>query len=452
MRVLAQRPNATLLLICAGALALRLFALWLAEPTSLAGDEFDYFKRAVAFARGEPHPDPAGRAPLAIAVYGTVFKLFHPWGQLAKATNAVFGALLVLPVHGLARAYAGDRAGWLAASMVALYPGFIAFSIALWSEPVFMLLVTTAMLALVQALAAASAGHAGAWLAFAGALFGLGALAKESALLLPFAMAVYYALRCRRQQVGRARSPMLGAALLLCAFGLVIAPRVIAINERGAPLALITRTSYMNLYVGNSPHGEGLAMRHYTQLGDDRVAAERRAREIAVRDISARMPAWPFEKAARQLPRFFKPGSFAVRRLHTPHGDPGRWGYGFRWSWLERPAVRIGLVVVVVLAYLAVLLPGAAGLVLSRKTELSGLFALFIVIQILPSILPFSMCRFRLPSMVFFIVGAASLVSMGRSDWRVASPQRRGFALGTVATLLLLVSMGYESALVATEG
>ena len=74
----------------------------------------------------------------------------------------------------------------------------------------------------------------------------------------------------------------------------------------------------MNLYVGNSVHGEGAAMKQYAKFADTRVESERIATALAMTQIRERLPLWPLQKLARQLPRFFNPNSFAVRRLHCP--------------------------------------------------------------------------------------------------------------------------------------
>jgi 4-amino-4-deoxy-L-arabinose transferase-like glycosyltransferase len=427
------------------ALSIRVIALHAAEPTLPAGDEWDYFRRAVRFARGQPSADPAGRAPGVIVLYGSVFRVFHPWVYLAKATNVVLSSLLVLPVYALGRSLGDRRVGLLAALLVALYPTFIAFSHFLWAEPLYMLLAASG-----TALIAWDLEHPSLWkLGAAGVLLGASALCKESGLLFPLAAAAWLLVR-ERSDWPRAA---LRAGVLVGLFGLTLLPRVVQINEPGQPLALITRTTSMNLYVGNSPHGAGAAMERYGELGPTRIEAEAAARAMAVRDIRSRLPGWPLEKVAKQLPGFFTPNNFAIRRLLMPAGDPGNWGYRFRWEIGQRMPLRVAGVVVCLLAYCAITLAGVPGLILARRRAQATLFMLFIASQLVPSIITFSMSRFRLPSMLFLAVGAAGLLVLGRGDdgdIATASRRRRAVAAGSCLLVGVLISLGYESVLQST--
>jgi 4-amino-4-deoxy-L-arabinose transferase-like glycosyltransferase len=444
-RTLVARPALGLAAILGLALAIRLLALFASEPTLPAGDEWDYFRRAVNLARGKVSGDPTGRAPGVILLYAGLFELFHPWAFLAKAMNTLLGSLLVLPVYVLGRSFGGERVGLLAALLVAVYPPFVAFSHFLWAEPLYMLLLVSAMSLLVWDLERPALWKLGA----AGVVFGLSALCKESGALFPLVAAGWLLARERADGWGAA----LRAGAVVAAFALTLLPRVIQINEPGAPLALITRTTSMNLYVGNNPFGAGTAMEHYAELSPNRVEAEAQARALALQYIHNRMPWWPFEKIAKQVPNFFTPNNFAIRRLLMPAGDPGNWGYRFRWEIGQRRELRVAAVVACVIAYLTVTLTGVAGLILSRRRAVSALFMLFIASQIVPSIITFSMSRFRLPSMLFFAIGSAGIMLLGPGpggDWAAASPRRRMLAAGSCALVGILIAMGYESVLRST--
>ena len=96
---------------------------------------------------------------------------------------------------------------------------------------------------------------------------------------------------------------------------------------------------------------------------DDRAAeALLEARELVLETIGRRLPAWPFEKIASELPNFVSPTSFAVRRLAmSPDAKWATnlaWAYRFRFDWLDPPAVRNAAFVVIVGAYLVVVLAG----------------------------------------------------------------------------------------------
>ena len=69
-------------------------------------------------------------------------------------------------------------------------------------------------------------------------------------IVLSLVAAIYFYLMDRAQP----RRAALRALSLSFAFGLVLLPWTLHINGPGQPFALVTRTGYMNLFVGNHPH------------------------------------------------------------------------------------------------------------------------------------------------------------------------------------------------------
>lgn len=345
---------------------IRLLALYASQPTLPAGDEWDYVRRAVWLANGRSLVDDAARAPGPIYLYAAVFRLFQPWLLLAKGANVLLGSAVVLPIFYLGRSLGGVRVGLVAAALAAGYPTFIAFSHFLWSEPLYVFLLVSGV-----ALLAWDLERPAVWkLAAAGFVLGLSALSKESGLLFPLLAVLYLAWQDRRQ-IGRAA---VRSACLVGVFALTLLPWALEINRPGLPFALVTRTSYMNLYIGNHAVSTGHGMQQYPTLAPTRLEAEAVAREIALANIARRMPWWPLEKIRSEVPRFFTPTSFAVRRLLMPPGDEGNWGYRFRWSIGNRRGPRVAASAVVVASYVTVTLAGVVGLVLSRRRRLVGLF------------------------------------------------------------------------------
>ncbi len=435
-----DQPAVSLGLILLGALSLRGLALWLSLDTPLAGDEPEYFARAVRRVLGPPGIDGGGRAPGAIALYAGAFEVGGISVTAARLVNVLASSLTVLPAYWLGRAWGGVGAGLLGALGVALYPNFIAFSHFLWSEPLFLLWVASALAGLVSGRGPLAWGR----VAGAGALLALAALTKESGVVfLPLAAAW---VAWKTWPEGRALA-LARAALLLLVAAAALAPRVAEVNGPGLPPALITRTGAMNLFIGNHPVSHFRGMHEYPGLAATPLAAERVARARALEEIRRRLPAWPLEKLAHEGPRFFTPTSFAIRRLLAPAGEPGGWRYQLRLPMGEAPIFRGFLVAGVVAAYVGVLLAGAAGWLLARRRDLSALFGLFLLAQIGPSIVMFSMSRFRLPSMLFFILGAAVLALHGRQDWAAASGLRKGLVLGIVTGLLVCLGLDYDSVL-----
>ena len=109
-----------------------------------------------------------------------------------------------------------------------------------------------------------------------------------------------------------------------------------------------------------------------------------------------------------------------------------------------------GAVVAVVASYLVALALGPIGLILSRRSEITILFGAFIGTQLLPSMVMFSMSRFRLASMVFLLIGAAAFAVRGRADWAMVSPSRRLWAVGTAVLLLGMAALDGASVLEST--
>jgi len=424
------------------ALVLRAWAMWWTLDTLPAGDEPEFYARAIRLARGGGFAPDAGRAPGLLVFYAAAFQVLAPAPWAAKTVNVLVSSLTVLPVYAIGRHLGGARLGLLAALGVALYPTFVAFSHFLWSAPLYMLLVAWGVAMLLRGMTAPGPG----WLVAAGVVLGMSALVKEAGLLFPLVAALWVAWQ---ERADLARAAM-RSGVLAGAFVLTILPWAIHINEPGLPFALVTRSAGMNLFIGNHPRSHGHAIEEYPTLGDTPLEAEVVARERAWAQIRARMPGWPFEKLVVEVPRFFTPTSFAVRRLLAAPDDPGGWGYRFRFAWADRQGVRVAAVVLVVASYVVVALAGVGGLVLSRRRDLAALFGLFVASQILPSVVTFAMSRFRLASMIFLILGAASLALFGRRDLAEASTLRRAAAIALTLLVLLMIGLDHRAVLEST--
>ena len=427
------------------ALAIRVGAWAITEPTGPAGDEGDWLLRAARIARGDPWPDDGARAPGLIFFYVVAFKVAGISIGVAKCANVLVSALTVWPVYEIGRRLGGGRVGSAAALAVAFYPTFIAFSHFLWPAPLYIFLLATGVAALLVGVEK-EGRERGLWLAGAGVFLGLSALVKESGLGFPVAAAFWVVWRCRRDRLGGWISGLWVAGLAT----LVLLPWVMSLQRPDQPFALVTRTGYMNLYVGNHPHGHGVGMREYPGLGATPREAQAIARDRAFSWIQSRGLAWPWEKVVKELPRFFTPTSFAIRRLLAEPDSPGGWRYHLVPAWIDFPWIRGAMVASVVVSYLAALVLGSMGLILAQRREVVTLFGLFIATQLLPSIVMFSMSRFRLATMTFLLIGAGQFLVRGRLDWSGASPLRRNVAAGTALILLGLAAIDASAVLEST--
>ena len=448
-----SRRHLILVAIAAVALLVRLAALLAIDATPLAGDEGDYFRRAVRVLEDGRIAQPGERAPLTELWYAALFWCFGTGVTVARVGNALLGALTIVPIFCLGRALLDARAGLWAAGLAALYPNFIAFSHYLWGEVLYLFLVASALALL------ARAGARPAWPSAlaAGGLLGLAALTREVGVVFPVVAAAWI-VWTQRQQL---RSALAGAGALLAGVAVVLAPWVVTLNTGVDDFAWVTRTANMNLYIGNTgpvrlEDGSWIGPnRHYWTLGSDRISAEREAGRLARAAIAERLPGWPFEKLAEQVPRFLTPTSFAVRRLLTDANDAGphqSWSYRFAEVLPDSPALRFVGVAIVVAGYLAVLLLGTVGLLTSPRRAAVVLCLLFVASQLLPTIVTFAASRFRLASMVVLLAAAGSQLRGQGTPFLAATTVRRRMAVLLAVGLLAIVASRYQDALRATWG
>jgi 4-amino-4-deoxy-L-arabinose transferase-like glycosyltransferase len=422
------------------ALAVRVVALVATAPTGLVNDELLYNALAEHLVSGGALGDAGGRPPGVVLFYAALFGILGPSIQLARAGNVLLSAATVPVVFALGRSFGGVRTGLLAALLAALYPGLVAYSHGLWSETLYLFAMLSGL-----ALVIGHRERPVAWkLAAAGALFGIGALTREVGLLVAVFTAGFLAFESRpRWKPGLAR-----AALLLAPVALITLPWGAHVYATTGDLALASRTSWFNLYVGNAPVPEVGGWRAhpwhvYETLGRTRSEREAAARRLALEAIRERMPWWPLEKLG-ELRSFLAPTSLAVARLRVDaDAGPirvvaaGRWSYRFRVEALDSAGFRDGMALACVAAYLIVLVPGVAGLLLARERALTRLFGLCLLAHVLPPLLAFALSRFRLPVMPVFMIGAAWLACAPSAAWRGASTRRR-----LAAGLLALAALG----------
>lgn len=159
----------------------------------LSGDPFDYDRlgRLIAAGHGfgESVLSPSGgptafRAPLYPLFLGGVYEVSGGSMLAARLLQAALGAAAVVLLWLVARRLFGRRAAFVAATVAAVYPPLVVSSVALMSEAVFVpLLLGTVACGLVARDGGPTAAR---WSLAAGALFGLGMLARpNSAVLIP---------------------------------------------------------------------------------------------------------------------------------------------------------------------------------------------------------------------------------------------------------------------------
>ena len=72
------------------------------------------------------------------------------------------------------------------------------------------------------------------------------------------------------------------------------------------------------------------------------------------------------------------------------------------------------------------------------------LLLIFVLSQIAPTIVTFSISRFRIASMAVAILGAAWLIRTGPDAWRQASPAARVTALAAASAIAWMIGLRWD--------
>ena len=98
-------------LILLFALALRILILIAIEPTPLAGDEADYYQRAVRLASQGRMEGAGERAPANEFFFAALFRLFGISPLVARLGNVVLSTASAIPIYALGRQLGGGANG-----------------------------------------------------------------------------------------------------------------------------------------------------------------------------------------------------------------------------------------------------------------------------------------------------------------------------------------------------
>lgn len=227
-----------LLVIALGALVLRVAYVAFAKTNQpVRGDQLFYNAEANRLARGDGFLEPfdpqalsrgviregkdpaADHPPLTVIVLAPVSFVTREALIPQRLTMAVLGTAAVVVIGLLARRLAGDRAGWIAAGIAAIYPNLWVNDGLIMSETIATLVVALALLYAYRLIREPKL-----WTALVvGALCGLAALTRAELVLLVPLLAVPAALVARSIAVGQ-RWKLAGAGVLAAA--VVIGPWV----------------------------------------------------------------------------------------------------------------------------------------------------------------------------------------------------------------------------------
>lgn len=294
-----------------------------------------YLHRAISIASGRGYSEgdlPTAYWPIGYPAFlGALFFLFGPRPIVGQVGNIVLGAGSLLLVISLSRyLFRDERIARISAALLTLYPNHAAYAPFLFTETYFTFLVLLGSLLFLK-------GH-GRWSLLAcGVVFGLASLTKPQVVFLPAFLVV---LRLAAPEWRKSRNAVVMAAVALyAALGATMLPWTIRNTLTFGEIVLVSTNGGATLLTGNNPSARGdfteddREVRKANFSVKDQVAADRRARELAVQWIE------------NNPQRFLALVPLKIWRLWAPDGEAEWWyqrGFAFydNYLYLFR-AVRI---------------------------------------------------------------------------------------------------------------
>jgi 4-amino-4-deoxy-L-arabinose transferase-like glycosyltransferase len=228
-RVDALDPAVALAAFVALAFALRLLtAFFFAGMVGSEGAEYATIARNIMSGRGYSGLVTEGPElifpPLFPALIAAFSFLTNDFEWAGRLVSMIFGALLVVPTYLIARRIFGRRTALFAGALVAVHPFLIRYSIAIFTETMFLTLILTAIYMSMRSASSPTLRNVG----LAGAFYGLAYLVRQEAfayLLLGIGFMVL-AIALRRPSSLRRPRTVSRLALLPLIFCVLAGPYV----------------------------------------------------------------------------------------------------------------------------------------------------------------------------------------------------------------------------------
>ena len=413
-----------LLLIALGALVLRVGYVAFAKTNQpIHGDQLFYNAEANRLARGDGFLEPfdpqalsrgviregkdpaADHPPLTVIVLAPVSFVTSQALIPQRLTMAVLGTVAVVVIGLLARRLAGDRAGWIAAGIAAIYPNLWVNDGLIMSETIATLVVALALLYAYRLIREPNVWNA----LIVGALCGLAALTRAELVLLVPLLAVPAALVARSVATAQ-RWRLAGIGVLAAA--VLIAPWV------GYNLARFEEPTYLSTNDGiallgsncdSVYFGDGIGLTDLKCLGPnprgDQSVDSKIFRDRAfdyIRDHKKRAVLVAFARVGRTW-SLYRPWDM----INYNKGE-GREGW----------VTTLGLI-----AYYPLLIAAVAGwVVMRRRRRRSWPLLVPALVVTIASAATYGQTRFRVPAEPTLVVLAAvAIAAVVARDW----PARR---------------------------
>jgi 4-amino-4-deoxy-L-arabinose transferase-like glycosyltransferase len=405
------RPGVALWWLAAALLAGALLRVgWLAAIDTQPVTDFDwYFTRATEISRGmgyQVEESPTAYWPAGYpALLGAWLALLGSSVTAAKALNILLSMTAIPLVFWIAeRLLRSERAAIAAGWMAALFPPFVAYSNILASEPLYVALTLIGVLWMLQA------GPRRRWWLGAGLAFGVAALVRPQAAVLPFL--VLLAVWLGDGEALEGLSPWAAAGLVLAGTVLPLVPWTIRNAQVFNSFVFVSTNGGDNLLIG---HHDGATGRYKNPdacglerpPGMGEVERDREARAAALAYIRSE-PQSVLNLAGAKLAATFGPGRDAAYwGFQTERGRlivPGRFEdqYLFKWfsgaAWWGQALLLAGA------------LAGTGWLALRlRRVPITPLVVLGFTALV--SVAFFGNPRFGLPAVPFLVVLACGFLA-----------------------------------------
>lgn len=431
VRSFVVRPSSIIFLL-AFAFLLRVAFLFFAGVNSpLTGDELAYQQIAENFAAGRglfQTNNPffpgqilyAWQAPLYPLSLGALYEIFGSHVLVAKLSGIVVSTATVYIVYDLARLIFDSSleplqvrlAAFIAAFLVAIYPGLLTNAHLVLSETLFIFLLLLAFDFVARAITTNSA-RAWLWLVGVGAAWGLATLTRGITLYFTPLLALWIGwVWWRNTKNGGLLRALAAAALLMAIAALVIAPWAARNYFQFHQFVLLETKGGVNLWLGNSPYTPNDFIRNVWKIGvrepmlnglpNDEVARDRAAYALALNYMRAA----PLTFLSRVPIKFAD--FWGMERNLIDVADATTRGQG--WNSPQKAAIDL----VALLVYVLLILCGAAGFVFAPNDEWKILFGGFTLYFLSIHLVIFGDGRFHLPLIPFFALYAAWMLVMFR--------------------------------------
>ena len=417
------------------AIALRLALAWAVRDAGVFADMEQYHARAVHLLEHGTLPD-ALRGPgyplalaAAYAVGGVRF-------GVARVLHALAGGALALVAAALARRAGAGRRAWVAAAVVAVYPGLVLSSVYLMPDGWYALWSLAAIVVAAEVHAVpATARRPAVRSLLAGACAGAAILTRSVgvAVLPSLAAALAWGPAGR----GRRRSAATRVAAAAVACLLVLAPWLV-FTTRVAGGPLLDATSGMNLLLGNHPGATG---RLVIEQGPP-LEAEHVAGAASVADASARAMRAGLRWAAGHPTDWAR---LAVKKLGYLFGLEGRehaWLYSSGYFGPRPPGIVRGWGLALILGFPLLAIGAAAGIAAAApwRTPAGAASLLFVVATAALHVISFGESRFHLPLVPVFAAWAAVAANPDGRRWSLPG-------LVTASLVVVLLMWGWSTQL-----